>query len=394
MDYYVRYQNDYTTNSPEGDFWVGGHQTNDTTLVVPEQPIDTLAYRPSEFRSKQRQDPEIKKGLPEHLHLELPVDGKMKTPIMTWVNEMKHHITLRGMEGVFSIRIDTGNWVQMMDNFGAVTVEQIAASHEWSVSNVFDHAARTREARAAAAGGRAYTEQAGDAWYDKYDKENLRLSATVIKASIGPNLSQRLASALEPGTSGPILFKTALNQVMYMNATTVRTLSNQLGNLSLKSIPGESVSTLTEKVTELAREIEGSGTPPTDLKNLVSKPYTKGTVEAFRTQALGTHMNIMRGNHTGTWQQVVTEHIAVYQDLVQSDEYPPAKGGKKDQDSVIQGLIAKTVDQKLSKLNLSNGDNSGTGKSGKGRRKCFECGSTDHVVKDCPKKSSGSGSDV
>ena len=381
-DYYNKYFADYAANSADGDFWVGGTQTADATIVVPTEPLDSLAYRPSDFRAKQRQYPEVKKGLPEHLLLELPEDGKMKVPVSTWINEMKQHIKMRGMEGIFSIRttsIGAGGavvvaWEQLMDSFGSVTIEQIKDSQTWSESVNFDP-----------------TDRAGTlGHYDKFDKENLRLSAIVVKSSLGPKLQQRIASIIEPDDNGPKIFKIALNQVMYMNAITIRTLSNKLGSLSLKSIPGESVSALTEQVTELAREIQGSGNPPSDLKNLVSKPYTKGTVDAFKTHALGIHMQVMRGTYTNTWQEMVTEHSAVYQDLVQSDEYPPAKGGKKDQDSVIQGLIAKTVEQKLSKLNLSNGGNSGTG-NGKGKkgRACWTCGSTDHIAKDCPKKGSG-----
>ena len=381
------YTNNRSTNSDEGDFWCGGVQDGDAHFVIPAGPADILAYRPDDFRSKQRVDAEMKKGLPEALHLELPVDGKMKTPITTWVIELEQHLKTRGMEGVFSIRVPTtgaggavvGEWYQLLSKFGSVTLAQIKASQTASLAAPFD---TTDNAQRAATSMN----------YDRYDKDNIRWSAIVIKASIGPNLLQRLSTVLDAAdtANGPVVFKTILDQVMFMNATTIRTLSNKLGGLTLKSIPGESVSKLSEQVTELAREIVGSGSPPSDLLNLVSKPYTKGTVESFRNCALGVHMTIMQGTYSGTWQRLTTEHNAVYQDLVQSEEYPPAKGGKKDQDNVIQGLIAKAVDQKLSKLNLSNGGNTGTGNGkGKKKRECYNCGSTEHIAKDCPKKSDG-----
>ena len=128
------------------------------------------------------------------------------------------------------------------------------------------------------------------------------------------------------------------------------------------------------------------------MKNLVSKPYTKGTAESFRTHALDAHTRVMKGTYTESWTNMVAEHNTFYQDLVQSKDYPPALGGRSDQDSAIQGLIAKTVDQKLSKLNLGGNGSSGGGgnnQSGGGnnkKRACCECGSTDHLVKDCPKK--------
>ena len=49
---------------------------------------------------------------------------------------------------------------------------------------------------------------------------------------------------------------------MFMNASTIRTLSNRLGGLALNKAPGEDVSTLTLEVSEIARELEGSGNAP------------------------------------------------------------------------------------------------------------------------------------
>ncbi len=220
--------------------------------------------------------------------------------------------------------------------------------------------------------------------YDKYDKENLRLSGLVIRESLGPELFNRISSLISPTATGPEVFKVAIDQVMCMNATTIRTLSNQLGNLSLKTIPGENVASLTIKVSELAREIEGSGNAPSDLLHLVSKPHTKGTVDAFKTHALNTHAKVMTGDYSNNWPTLVTAHNKFYQDLVQSDECPPAKGGKSD-DERLQAMIAKTVDQKLSRNGQTSGGNTNNSNSNS-KRKCFNCGSTDHVVKDCPNK--------
>ena len=99
----------------------------------------------------------------------------------------------------------------------------------------------------------------------------------------------RVASVTSLESSGIVLFKVALDQVMFMNASTIRNLSNRLGGLALNKVPGEDVSTLTLEVSEITRELEGSGNAPTDLINLVSKPYTKGNNEMFKTHALGLH---------------------------------------------------------------------------------------------------------
>ena len=78
-------------------------------------------------------------------------------------------------------------------------------------------------------------------------------------------LYTRVASLTGPAASGPVLFKVAVDQVMFMNANMICNLSNQHGMLKLKDMEGENIVELGKRVTELAREIEGSGKPPYDL---------------------------------------------------------------------------------------------------------------------------------
>ena len=145
---------------------------------------------------------------------------------------------------------------------------------------------------------------------------------------------------------------------------------------------------LGEKVTEMAREITGSGNPPDDLLNLVSQPYITGTVDTFKIHALNTHSQVMTKSYPRTWDKLVAEHNAFYHDLVQSGKYPPAKGGQKDADEHIQALVAQAVDKKFGKLVPNKqGQSGGNGKKKQqGGRTCYECGSPDHLVRDCPKR--------
>ena len=62
-----------------------------------------------------------------------------------------------------------------------------------------------------------------------------------------------------------------------MTASLVRTISNQIGKLELKSIPGENVAKLGETIVTMVKKIECSSHVPKDLLNLVAKPYTTGT---------------------------------------------------------------------------------------------------------------------
>ena len=369
-----------------GTDFCGGTQSSNTVISALARPKDVLGFRPAGFHECQRQMEQLKQGLPEAFHLELPVDNKLKTPLMVWMEQLKFHIELRGMEPVFCVRKTIGTryiYLNLFTDFGKITADQIQA-------HITDYESRNT--------GTVYRDAAGNDvagydFFDQHDRENLHLSGIVIRSSLGPNLAQRVSSLCPMNAPGPVVFKHAIDQVMFMNATTIRNLSNELGGLTLSKIPGENVAELTLKVTELARELVGSGSPPTDLMNLISKPYTKGTVQAFQTHALQIHTQVMLGTYGNTWEQMVAQHNLMYQDLVQSGEYPPATG-KKDQDDSIQGLLAKI--DKLTKIVNNNGNNgkkSGGGSSNNNnnnnnnnKRTCYECGSEDHLVKDCPKK--------
>ena len=157
----------------------------------------------------------------------------------------------------------------------------------------------------------------------------------------------------------------------------VRKLSNDLAQLDLKKIPGEDVAKLAEMVTEKARQIVGSGNPPPDLKHLVSKPFTTGSDQYFKTHALNVHNKVINHEYSKTWEQMLQEHSHTYQDLVQQADYGPAKG-VKDQDDSIHAMIGK-LEQKI------DGLQTGVGASNvAGGRRCYKCGSPGHVIRDCP----------
>jgi len=147
--------------------WCGGTQNGDGVAAAADRPgihidgpKDILAYRPAGFRAKQKQHKELKRGLSKELHLELPVDGKLKVPVMTWVQELSFHLSQRGMEGVFCVRRVLGlqpEWYNLLKEFGKVMTRHIEQHIQ-----VFE-----------AAG-------VGPLNYDIYDKENLCISSLIV----------------------------------------------------------------------------------------------------------------------------------------------------------------------------------------------------------------------
>lgn len=195
---------------------------------------------------------------------------------------------------------------------------------------------------------------------DKFDKENPRLSAFVVRNSLGPHyLLASVISLAGTASSGPELFLTAVFQVSYTTASLVRSVSNQIGGLKLKSIPCENVAKLGEQIVDLVKQIECSGNVPDDLLFLVSKPYTTGTQETFRTFAQQIYTSIISGDFKDDYQEIVHKMNNFYQNLVQSNDYEPAKGGKKDTDaSILQGMMAK-LNAQMDRLKVSQSNGGG-----------------------------------
>ena len=101
----------------------------------------------------------------------------------------------------------------------------------------------------------------------------------------------------------------------------------------------------------LIRQIQSSGTEPTNLLFLVKKPYTTGTQETFRTFPQQIYAQIIEGTFKGDHMNIIVKANNFYQNLVQSGDYQPAKSVKKDADSVLHSLMAQ-MDSKVNELKM------------------------------------------
>ncbi len=328
----------------DGVVWVGGSNIPGKT----KEPADIMAFRPTSFKELYRQNTLLKEGLSDSKKLDLPGGSTKGISVTAWIQEVKWMIEPRGFDTVFRVFCPHDRKeIYLLDSWGEVTLSDVK---KW-VDILAEHG-------------------------DRYDHENLKLSAIVIRESLGPDLYTRVASLANSTTTGPEYFKLAIDQVSFLSSSMVRKLSNDLTHLDLKKVPGENVATLTEIVTEKARQIVGSGNPPPDLKHLISKPFTTGTDQYFKTHALNIHNKVISHEYLKSWEQMLQEHNHTYQDLVQQSDYEPAKG-VKDQDDTIHALIGK-LDQKLDAL---KGNDSA---KPVGNRRCYKCGAIGHLIRDCP----------
>ena len=327
------------------------------------EPEDVLCFRPEGFKEMQKQHELLKQGLPVEQKLELVEGTKTSVGLVTWITWMMMLFMTKGMDTVFKILINNDTEeLDLISNWGKATKESVK---DW------------------------VTRLKGPLG-DKFDKENLKLLAFVVRASLGPQLLARVISLTEAGSSGPELFLAAVHQVNHMTASLVRAISNEIGNLKLKSIPGENVAKLGEQIVDKVKQIECSGGVPADLLFLVSKPCTTGSQETFRTFAQQNYTSVIDGNCTAHYQDIVSKMSNFYLNLVMNKDYSPAMGGKQDSDTTtLHGMIAKLTEQvNQLRVNPSNNNSAGSGGS-RFKRKCWTCGSEDHLNRDCPKKTSG-----
>lgn len=316
----------------DGTPWTGGPTAPEAKKL--SKPKGILCFRPPDYKSKQRQYDSLVKGLDDRKHLELTgAKDDKQFSVVSWIREIRLVMEMRGLDSVFRITSTDGqSELYLLESWGEADFLK--------VKNFVEHLQETG---------------------DDFDRENLDLSGEIVRKSLGPDLFDRVALKCDTMSSGPVYFKAAIDELLFMNATMVRKLSNQLGNLKLKDVDGENVDKLGDTVTTLVKEITGSGQKPGDLLNLVSQPFTTGTCEGFRAHAMAIDSQVMSNTYTGTWNQLIDQHKAVYRDLVQTDRYPPAQGGKKDPDSVIQAMIAQKIDEKLEQLESKRSGPSASG---------------------------------
>lgn len=303
--------------------WTGGSNVRLSSI-----PKDVRCFRPTDFRSRQEQDKVLKQGIAEELKLTLIDENESKGNTQTvsgWIDEIKFLIETNGMDTVFRIYDWNSREIYMLDNWGSIKLKDV---EKW--------VSQLKQKKC------------------PFDEQNLRLSAILIRNSISNKVKQQItATANIANISCPELFIYTIQQRTIMSAAHIKTISNKLGDLSLSDIPGEHVPDLTKRISDYDRQLVGSGKQPSDLINLVSKPYTTGSVEIFKSNALTIHTQVLRGTYPYNWERLVSDHNNMYYDLIQTNDYPPATGKKQNkEDDLIQCFIGQ-IDIKFSKLEES-----------------------------------------
>ena len=141
------------------------------------------AYRPSNFKSQVKMEESCTAGLPGTHHLSTPdkltTDAKGAVSFKTWIDCIRDEIEQRGMDSVFRIQGTDGE-TYILETFGKATRATVEA---WAT--------------------RLTSTGVGTAPVCSFDKDNLQMSATMIRHSLDIDMMKKLENDVPAHASRP-----------------------------------------------------------------------------------------------------------------------------------------------------------------------------------------------
>ena len=134
--------------------WVGG---SSLPSMKNEEPQDVLCHSPSAFKEKLMQHSDLKKGIAEDQKLDFVDGNKTRVGLTMWITWVTMMWVQKGMDTVFKILTDSDtNELDLLESWGKATKKQVK---EW-------------------------VEHLQGNFGDKFDKDNLKLSAHALRNSM------------------------------------------------------------------------------------------------------------------------------------------------------------------------------------------------------------------
>lgn len=310
--------------------WTGG-----STAEPRPSPLTPDCYRPSDFKNQRSVFTRCTEGLPASKHLEVGSGASSAlgggTHLVTWLNEIYRFLTDTGQESVFLVKDKDGVERSLLTHSGMFTVQDAKA-----------HAADLHTTS------------------DDYDRKNMETSGTALMKSIGPNLHSDLQKFIVGTLLGPVVFMQIVSRIQSSSSSVWRAMVDSLKALRLRQEPGENVDSFSDKITEYCRSLEGANKLPDDVTVILTEAYMDCTVESFKYQFVSLFNQCDRDPESTDWRAIVEEATSSFRRL--------------------NGRKAWNVDlPRGGAVGMAGGLVPGNG----GARLCFNCGSPDHIQRDC-----------
>ena len=352
----------------DGVAWTGG-----SNLVVPTKAKSVTCFRPLGFRDRQKLEDSLKSGLVEDRRLE--IGGKVSA--MVFVKEFCRFVEAHGLDTVFRVVRPSGE-IYLLTDWGQVTLSEVK---DW--------------VRKMKRGGAPWPGKVTRFTVCDYDLDNLELSAQAFRNSIGSKLYTLLESEAADDCSGPEYFKMAMMKMTGTSSQAVRILSNKLSEMKLQDEPGENVSSFSMKITELCKQLAGSGLAPSDMAFLAARAYTHASDGRWKTFAYQIANEENRQQDWKHWQDVVQKCNSEYEARINANDWSaaiPTKSKKEAQEDTVAALIAKEVGKITKVLQEQTGITPDGKTTAPKKGGCFQCGGA-HFKKDCPQLKGKAGAD-
>jgi len=366
-----------------GNIDITGVWTGNGASDLMEEPTSTYCMRtfdadtnknhqqlaPVQDRCKQglRDSPELLFCMPDE-----PNAGT----IVRSIQALEDHLTLCGMEGVFTLIQATPSGLEtlnMLQSPGRVTTEIVDA---WCKAVMTDGIPRVED-----------DGSLGLHPICPHDRTNMLWSAAAVLNSCTETLRQDLKLLIPPTVrTGPKVVMTIYEKLYRPSLANNKTLLEKLEQMDIRKYAGENVRLFVQDATKIVRELQMNYMSATALPELTmtaltgltksSDPYLLHKVREIRlasdVNGFGFSRSTSRPDALSALQQV----DAMYRLLVNTKDYAPLQSS-----SSLRAMIASEVDAKLTQDRTAGGSR-GTHTRGKG---CYNCGSPDHFQANCPK---------
>ncbi len=354
--------------------WVGG---SNLPAFRSTRARSIHARRPEDFRSAEKVKTQCTKGLPDSHKLGLEEEKQFTTTFTTWISAIREIMEERGMDTVFRPYSTKENLeVYLLVDWGKAKQKPVKDWVESLKTGLEDPTDPTLLLPAC-----------------PYDHDNLSWSEKAVRDSISMALWSTIEKDLTFGASGPEVFAAIIDKVQQVSASAVRSLTNDLEELTITKVPRQDVDVFSSTVSELARRIEGSGAAPADLSVLVAKCFLNSDVKAFDLEALRLYNEVDDNANSHTWNELVSTLKSKYRKLVGNKLWTPKATTKKTVEQELNAM-KQTVHNLVQRSNGNNNNNSNNNKSGGGRDLsqvvCHGCGKKGHYKNNCPESNSSS----